>query len=346
MSTVQLKPEKKQLTAWSAALTVLLALVVLFPRLGLPLGLLTPLFACPLAACRRWPLACGAVALPVLVGVYRQMPMPYAASAAVPCLLMLAVTCLPAQKRGGSRGLVLYLAASTVGLMTVVLCGSLTFGAPLAQTLASRAVQAVESSPKGAQILIQLVQAGLLPAGNAVLLPARQLLMSLELTVQNLLRALLPALFVQGAVLSGLFTAFAMRRAEGAVVVVQALQGNGRKATVLVQPGFSLLMIPRGLGVFLMGAALLSLPMTSSANSLVCTLGQLFSAAFTTAFALQGAAVLICAMTARRPGHSAAAGCLAAALYVLFPLALLMTGVSEQFFHYRLRILQSMRKDP
>ena len=38
MSTVQLKPEKKQLTAWSAALTVLLALVVLFPRLGLPLG--------------------------------------------------------------------------------------------------------------------------------------------------------------------------------------------------------------------------------------------------------------------------------------------------------------------
>ena len=204
----------------------------------------------------------------------------------------------------------------------------------------------MESSPKGAQILIQLVQAGLLPAGNAVLLPARQLLMSLELTVQNLLRALLPTLFVQGTVLSGLFTAFAMRRAEGAVVVVQALQGNGRKATVLVQPGFSLLMIPRGLGVFLMGAALLSLPMTSSANSLVCTLGQLFSAAFTTAFALQGAAVLICAMTARRPGHSAAAGCLAAALYVLFPLALLMTGVSEQFFHYRLRILQSMRKDP
>ena len=345
MSQVQLKPEKKQLTAWSAALAVLLALMVLFPRLGLPLGLLTPLFACPLAACRRWPLACGAVAFPVLAGVYRQLPMPYAASVAAPCLLMLAVTCLPAQKRGGSRGLVLYLAASTVGLMTVVLCGSLTFGAPLAQTLASRAVQAVESSPKGAQILIQLVRAGLLPTGNATLLPTRQLLMSLELTVQNLLGALLPTLFVQGAVLSGLFTAFAIRRAEGAVVVVQTQQG-GHKATVLVRPGFSLLMIPRGLSVFLIGGALLSLPMTSSVHSLVCTLGQLFSAAFTTAFALQGAAVLICAMTARRPGHSAAAGCLAAALYVLFPLALLMTGVSEQFFHYRLRILQSMRKDP
>ena len=345
MSQVQLKPEKKQLTAWSAALAVLLALMVLFPRLDLPLGLLTPLFACPLAACRRWPLACGTVAFPVLAGVYRQLPMPYAASVAAPCLLMLAVTCLPAQKRGGSRGLVLYLAASTVGLMTVVLCGSLTFGAPLAQTLASRAVQAVESSPKGAQILIQLVRAGLLPTGNATLLPTRQLLMSLELTVQNLLRALLPTLFVQGAVLSGLFTAFAIRRAEGAVVEVQTQQG-GRKATVLVRPGFSLLMIPRGLSVFLIGGALLSLPMTSSVHSLVCTLGQLFSAAFTMAFTLQGAAVLVCAMSARKPGHSAAAGCLAAALYVLFPLALLMTGVSEQFFHYRLRILQSMRKDP
>ena len=358
MPKLMLKPQKAQLTAWSVALAVLAAAMFLFPALCLPLALLTPLFACLLLKSRMQWVAWASVAAPMAAALLDGQDGLFSASLLLPCGLALAVTCLPSEKRLGVKGLLWYLGASTAALTMIVFCASYALGAPLSDALTQTLMRRVQNAENQGQLLYRFAQAGLAgvpkeyrQAGplayalDPVLI--RQLLLSLEETVRRLLESLLPQAFVQAALLGGLFTALRVRRAEGVFVVVEAAApGNDgqRTARVAIQPGFRFLTIPPGLRRALVGMGMASLLLMYAEQSLLATLGLLFYTAFSAAFALQGAAVLVCTLAAKKPERLTAAGFLAAALYVLFPLALVLLGLSDSFVHYRAKLLRSDQK--
>ena len=99
-------------------------------------------------------------------------------------------------------------------------------------------------------------------------------------------------------------------------------------------------MLPAHLRWPLCLMAVASLVLLTSDGDLAQTLGQLFFAAFTCAFQLAGAAVLVCMLASRAPDRAPLYGVLAAVLYVLFPMVLFLLGVTDQALHFRTRLLK------
>lgn len=352
-----LKPQKSQQLRWCAALLAMLVCMLLAPQTCLPLCMATPLMACLLINGRYRYYAWAAVAVPLAVGLMEGWDMLYAASLMLPCGLSLLVTCLPDKKRAGTMGILLYVGASTVSLLMIYACAAQALGGPLADTLTEIIVTKVRTADRSDQLLLALVQSGLIAPPRAyegaVISPLgldpvlrHQLLLALEYVCRMLLNSLLPQLFVQGTLLSGLFTAFRVRKAQGMFVVLetQPLPGGRCQAHVAVQPGFRFVGLPKEMGFVLAGMLLLSLPLQAE-SGFAYTLGCLFSQMFVSCFAIQGAAVLVCAVSVKYPRRLTLVGGLSAALYLVSPQALVLMGIIEQVFHYREKLLKDQKKD-
>ncbi|HNW85730.1 MAG TPA: hypothetical protein PLP25_02775 [Candidatus Limiplasma sp.] len=229
--------------------------------------------------------------------------------------------------------------AFALSAMGMLLRLSELLGAPLFSGLAEYAVQTIQSSALSGNLLYRLTQLGFLTVPEAYsqttgiqfggmiwLNPAlqRELMNMLRLRLIEGLTQWIPSLLVQGAVILGLFTTLSTertraRRAEGTRIV----------------PAFTLLRLSRREQGFMLmlciGTALTSLT-DNGVTSLVCAL---MYAAFTTVYQLLGAAVMVFSLTRRHPERKTLYGVFAAILYLIFPVALFLLGVVDQFVNLR-----------
>lgn len=356
VQSAAIRPERSRLLAAVVGLLALTGLMVLFPAACLPLALMTPLLACPLVGSRRQWAAWLAAAAPAAVSLLCRFDFLYSLSLLLPGMLPLGLTLwLGARKKlAASLSIGLYVCAYAVSLTLITLAAVRVLGAEVAEGLSELLVAQVEASDQPGLLLYRFAAAGLLAVPDGYsdgLLPLflldpsliRQMLLSLRLNVALMLQDLLPWLFVQACMLGGLFTALRVQHMRCAVLVVapDPEHPGERKARVVSPPGFRLMVIPPRLRWTLCLMALASLLLIGAEGRLAQTLGLLFYAAFSCAFQLAGAAVLVCVLSARNPGHAALYGALSAVLYALFPIALFFLGVADQALHFRSRLLKT-----
>lgn len=222
-------------------------------------------------------------------------------------------------------------------------------GAPLFSGLADYAVRQINGSLMGGSILYRLATVGYLtvpPGLRAVaglqlgdlvwLNPLLQIELTnmLRLRLDEGLQVWLPTLLMQGSLTLGLFSALLAER------------GRTRKAeTPKLTPLFRTLHLPRReQGYLLMvciGTVLTSFS-SQTYTSLLCTT---LYATFAGVYQLLGAAVMVFLLCRRHPGRAPLYGVLAAVLYVIFPLALFVLGMADQFMHLRAASLSHQEEE-
>jgi hypothetical protein len=230
-------------------------------------------------------------------------------------------------------------AAFIVSALAMLTRFSAMLGGVLFSSLADAAVRTLEHSVMGGSVLYRLVSLGILSLpdvyanthafklGNLVLLePAlqRELLNMLRLRLNEGLTSWVPSLLMQGALITGLFTALSSARA------------HGRGTTgVSDTPRFQDLQLSHTEQGALFILCILTLLAAFAGDSLLSLLSTLAYAAFAAVYQLLGAAVLISLLARRHPERATLYGFLAALLYLAFPIALFMLGLIEQFIHLR-----------
>ena len=347
MQSTAIRPAKAQLWAAVAGLVLLCALMLLFPFACPILALVTPLLGCPLVGHRRQWAAWTAGALPAAVSLLGGFDPLYSLSLLLPGLLPLSLTLwLRARKKLAAPSVILLFIAAYAAALTLVVAAAVhALGAGLAEGLTELAVARVAQSDEPGLVLYRFALAGLVSVPDSYqggVLPL--FLLDIDLVRQMLLslRLHLPSLFVQACMLGGLVTALRVQHLNCAMLIVgpDPDHPGGRKTRVASPPGFRLLMLPAHLRWALCLMAVASLVLIASEGDLAQTLGQLFFAAFTCAFQVAGAAVLVCMLASRAPDRAPLYGALAAVLYVLFPMVLFLLGVTDQALHFRTRLLK------
>lgn len=349
MERVPIRPGRSQIYALLIGLSAVCAVMVLVPQLCMPLSLLIPLLACPLAGRREEPIVYVAAAMPAVSSLIEGYDPFYSVSLCLAGALALLVTkLLPQKKRAGASGILWYVGAVACGLTAVALSAGRVLGGPLWKSLAALMTDAVARNEQAGLLLYRFAAAGLisLPEGYAggtllahVLEPmvVRQMLMSLSLTLEKLLFDLIPAFFVQASLLVGLFTSLRVQRMNGVILLVEAQISGEKKARVAVPPGFRLLTLPPKTRWPIMLMAVAALVMMSANAPVAQIVGQMCYTLFETTFMLVGAAVVVFMVSRSRPDRTTLSGILAAALYVMLPFMLFLIGLTDQTFHYRLK---------
>lgn len=356
MQGAAIRPRRAQLTAAAVGLCVLTALAALLPVGGAAFALLVPLFGCPLLGGRRQWLAWLAAAAPAVCSLLSGFAPLYSVALLFPGGLPLLCTLWlrRSKKLATPAAPAYFVAAYAAGLTLVAAAASLTLGGSLSHGLAQLLTDTVAASAQPGALLYRFALAGLaaVPEGYRGGMPVlflldagliRQMLLSLRLHTQLLLEQTLPSLFVQACLWGGVMTALRVQRACCAVLIVgpDPKHPGGRKTRVAEPPGFRLLMLPVRLRWVLCGMGLISLALLTVPHSLPVTLGLLLYAAFTCAFQMLGASVLLCLLAARHPDRLTLYGLLVAVLYLMFPLVLFLLGIADQGLHLRTRLLES-----
>lgn len=222
-------------------------------------------------------------------------------------------------------------------------------GGPLFQSLSQYVVDWIQGSPLSGNILYQLTQFGFLTVpdayrdtaafqlGSFVLLNPplqKELLNMLRLRLNEGFAQWIPSILMQGSIILGLFTALTTERARS------------RKATVpLPIPSFTLLRLSRREQRFML-ALCIGIVLTSfsdnAVTSLVCAL---MYAAFVSVYQLLGAAIMVFTFSRRHPERAVLYGILAALIYLIFPVALFLLGVVDQFIKFRTSGIQPKDQD-
>jgi len=233
----------------------------------------------------------------------------------------------------------LFAAAFAAGALGMLARVSAMLGGTLFSQLAEAVIAYIKQSVSGGSILYKLVSVGYLTVPDAyanttalqlgnliVLAPAlqRELLNMLRLRLTEGFASYIPSLLVQGAVLTGLFAAMRAARAR-------SLAHPGEAPP----PRFAAFKLTRGEQGAMLILCVITLLTAFSANSFFSLLSSLTYAGFAAVYQLVGAAVLVAVLSARKPGGMALYGGLAAVLYLVFPIGLLMLGLVDQFAHLR-----------
>lgn len=347
MQTVALKPKRAEWMFMTFGLGLLCIAMLLMPALCIPLALCVPLLGCPLVGRREEWTAWSAAVMPAAASLLAGYDALYALSLVLIGLLPLLITRLiPMPRRPGAKGMMMYISAIAVSLALSLALAAHALGGPLFATLPAAIVEQIGQMKDCTLILRQLAVMGLLsvPEGYTVQSAARplmdavynqQMLMSLRLTLEMLIRQSLPQLFVQAALLVGLFTELRLERVKGVMLVVETKTASEKRTRVIAPPAFRLLAIPQGLRMALVLLCLVSFLTMTPGNAVGQMLSDLVFAALTAVYMLLGAATIVFLYTRNDPDRKTLAGVIAAALYVLSPYLLLMIGVMEQFMHFR-----------
>ena len=358
MQTVALKPKRAEWTAMKTGLIVLCVVMMLAPELCLPLALAAPLLACPLLKGQTGQkmLPWLSAAAPACASLAAGMDVFYSLSLALIGLLPLLITNgIPQQMRPGAKGMLLYMTAAAFSLTVSLAAASRALGGPLQLMLAEELVRWVEANENRSQLLNRLAAAGWIavPEGYAeqgvagALMQTehiRQMLMSLKWNVRMMIAQLLPGLFVQGCVITGIFTALRMERVNGVLLVVETKTPAQKQTRVIAPPSFRLLTLSRGLRMMWALIAVTGLVLMTSQTAAVAVAGQMCLALAETVGCLLGAAAMIFLYTQNDPDRRVTAGVLAAALYLFCPFALLALGIADQIFHIRTRQAQKAER--
>jgi len=320
------------------AIAALWGLAYMFAPLAPFLALALPLFVCPaFAQGRAW----FALLMPLAPATaYFAAGGDTALSLLIPLCPYL---CLLVQALGRRYRLDLhaetaaYAAAFAAGAVGMLLRLGVMLGGPLFTQLADTAVNAVQQSVTGGNLLYKLVSLGYLTVpdayadtaaiqlGNLILIAPslrRELLNMLRLRLTEGLTGWIPSLLVQGAILVGLFSALRTERVRA------------RKAGD-APPRFAALRLTRGEQGAMLVLCVATLLTAFSDDAFLSLLSSLTYAGFSTVYQLLGAAVLITLLSARHPERAALYGLIAALLYLVFSVGLFMLGVVDQSIHLR-----------
>lgn len=345
MQTVALKPKRAEWMFMTFGLGLLCIAMLLLPALCIPLALCVPLLGCPLVGRKEEWAAWSAAVMPAVSSLLAGYDALYAISLMLIGLVPLLITRLiPMPRRPGAKGMMMYISAIAVSLALTLALAAHALGGPLYATLPGVIVDEISRMKDCTLILRQLAAMGLIsvPDGYSLQGAARplmdaihnqQMLMSLRLTLEMLIRQSLPQLFVQSCLLVGLFTELRLERVKGVMLVVETKTANEKRTRVIAPPSFRLLAIPQGLRTALVLLCLVSFLTVENAAGQM--LSDLAFAALSTVYMLLGAATIVFLYTKNDPDRKTLAGVIAAALYVLSPFLLLLIGVMEQFMHFR-----------
>jgi len=345
LQTVALKPKRAEWMLMTFGLGLLCIAMLLLPALCIPLALCVPLLGCPLVGRREEWAAWSAAVMPAVASLLAGYNALYAISLVLIGLVPLLITRLiPMPRRPGAKGMMMYISAMAVSLALTLALAAHALGGPLYATLPGVITDQISRMKDCTLILRQLAAMGLIsvPDGYSLQGAARplmdavynqQMLMSLRLTLEMLIRQSLPQLFVQSCLLVGLFTELRLERTKGVMLVVETKTASEKRTRVIAPPSFRLLAIPQGLRTALLLLCLVSfLTMENAAGQM---LSDLAFAALSTIYMLLGAATIVFLYTKNDPDRKTLAGVIAAALFVLSPFLLLLIGVMEQFMHFR-----------
>jgi hypothetical protein len=258
---------------------------------------------------------------------------------ALPCLMMLAITLARRFRFSFTGEMGLCVAACIAVLLLMLVRVSDLLRAPLFSGLAEYAVNRLNNSYLSGSIFYRLVSVGFLTVpeslrnvaglrlGDLVMLnPVLQLELSnmLRLRLNDSLREWLPMLVVQGSLILGLFGALLC---EG---------GRARKTgKPEIRPLFRTLHLPRRERRYMLVICIATVLTSPSDNAFTAQLCMTLYAAFSGVYQLLGAAVLVFLLCRNHPARAPLYGTLAALLYAIFPLALFVLGMADQFMHLR-----------
>lgn len=328
-------------TVWQAFLcAALFALCYEAPPLAFAAMFLLPLLVCPAFARGEFWFALGLPLMPPVAGALAGLPLSAALFTLLPAALTLvAVTAARAMRRDFTRITLWSIAAYLLAALALTAYLRARLGGALFSGMAEYAVSRVQASLWSGSILYRLTLMGYLPMPaayqSAVGLPIgdflllnpllqRELVNLLRLRLNEDLTVLVPQALMQGALVLGLFTTLRAERAR-------LTRAGEPKAA----PLFRTLHLPRREQRYML-ALCIGIVLTSFTDSaflsLLCTL---MYAAFAGVYQLLGAAAMVYLMARNHPQRAALYGLLAAALFALFPLALFILGMADQFFHLR-----------
>ncbi len=347
MQAISLHPQRKLMIRSQITLAVLVVVMAFAPNLCLPLALAMPLVSCPLIRDKAQWTALITAPLPAVIALLYGGSWPYALGLLVVVAGPLVLTAVMNRRQSASpTALLLYM---LVYAFTTLLALWGLFWQPgqaassWPEILADYVEMAVYASPQRIQILYQAMASGVLPVPegysnvtilNLTLDPVflNQLRLELNFRIRQTVESLLPALYVQVCMICGLFTGLRVQRLRHAYLLVD--QKEPQKVRVAISPSFSMLKIPRSYRWTLGMMALFSLTMYVS-TGVMQMLALLAYHTMKTAYQLLGAAV-VCYMTPRRnPESRAPGGILAAMLYLLLPMALMIIGFMDDVFGFR-----------
>lgn len=355
MKVVALKPGLQRIRSMALILAALTLAMAFSPLLCLPVALLMPLLACPIwrDGRLRWA-ALASAAAPAVLALFHGCQWPYALGLALPGGLTLAVTHAvrtPAQM-AKQRTIAWYVAAYAAALLGALTGAAQALGGSLPEGLANAVAQWVMADEQPGWTLYRLAGLGLLnvpQTGNvsalSLLLDAaliHQMLLSLRLTVSDLVWLYLPLLYVKCSLLGGLFCALRVRKLNASFLVVRQNQTSARapQTCVAEPPGFGLLALPRALHGLLLAMGAASLVLLGMEAQLSRMLGVLFYATFTETYQILGAAVAVGALSLRSPDKKILYGIGVAAVYVLAPVVLFFIGLLDRAMRFRARFVR------
>lgn len=319
------------------ALAVALAIL---PVLALPAGLLLPLVCCYLYGR-------GLMAVAFVLPLAPAAAFAYGGGDATLALLLLALPYLCLAAVLLARRLRWSFTTKTVLCIAAYLAIGLgmaaqvrhMLGVSLFSGLSGYAVAKLGASAQAGNLLYRLASfgylavpeglrdvAGLQLGGYVLLNPVlqRELLNMLRLRLTESLYVWLPTLLVQGALILGLFAAL--------------LEGRGQAhaaANAAQAPLFRTLHLPRREQRYMLLLCIGTVLASFSSQSYAVLLCAVLYAAFSGVYQLLGAAVLIYQLGAKHPARAPLYGTLAAVLYAVFPLALFLLGLMDQFMRLR-----------
>ena len=238
-----------------------------------------------------------------------------------------------------SAGTAGFIAAYVLSALVIVLRLNEQLGAPVFTQLSEYAVSRVEQSPLAGSILYRLLSLGYLDVPDAYRSAAMfqvgdliwinpplqtELLNMLRLRLSEGAFQWIPTLLMQGSVILGLFTALATERAR----ICTAAETQGL-------PSFRMLRLTKREQGYLLTLCIGTVVPSLMDQTLPTLLCLLMYAAFAAVFQLLGASVFMYILSRRHPRRLPLYGALAAALYLLFPLALFLLGMADQFIDLR-----------
>ncbi len=339
-----------------AAVACLSICMVYWPSFALPLALMLPLIVCP-ALITAGPVY--ALLLPLipcagllLRGADSLLSLSLASFSYFSLLTWIL---LKRSKAPFTLTVLCQIAAILAGLGLYLWRAGVLLGGNLFTGLSRLMTQAVAASPNGDLFLYQWLQngfislpsvaqrSGALLLGQLVLaVPGvrEELLKSMQFLLETMFWQYIPSLLVQASVTVGLFTALRATRADlkrrRLTIVLVRKDGKPCFEKPLPLPTFSGLTLSAETQHFLFFLALCSLFLPLIFQGEVASLvSSMMLAAFSTGYYLLGAAVLIFLLGRNHPGRRWLYALLAAALYLIFPMALFMLGFCDQIMHLR-----------
>lgn len=270
---------------FGAWLTSLLCL--LLPPFSVAAVFIMPLFLCPLAGSKKeaWAYPVGLAAILLGASLWtRQVFFPVWLLLAIAPPLVLAYR-FPHMKLEFRQFLFWFVGAYALSTVMVlawpVMAG---LGSP-AEWISARLVELLKQSNSGNALLYRLTAAGYLSLPEESSAPSllsslldqrpmsRQLYLSLELRFRQSLTALLPSLWMQVILLSGLMTGLRVWKTRCTFLLVD--EEKKTIPTMAISPGFSGLSFGRGLCLLFLGAGAAGLLISISTINDVALAGQL-----------------------------------------------------------------------